>query len=535
MVCGNLNDMISGRSLFLCTFLIVALVAIAVLLARRSLWKLKRPPDGRNSGPCVVLRRVGASVLVVILFLVFAESTYLRNNLKNQQRVKSYEVWGVFHYYLGAKYFSELGYSNLYPCALEADHESAGHWDRIVGARDVETYRMVPRPDLPPCPRAEFTAERWSEFSQDVEQFAGLARPEYFAELFTDKGFNPPPSWVAVAKPLAQAIPISNGRVAAVVFNLDVIAFLIALLMVWWGCGGVTSLLTAGLAIFYFGSFGRIGGNFLQYLWFPLLAGAVICWAKKRPGAAGALVGAAAGLQVFPLFFAMPIVLRGGFDFFKGRKAAELRPYLRFSATFLAVILASFLAGSLAGRGVDGWSEWEHKISLHRNYLQGEIFNIGLANLTAAAISTDRQDGSSYLTDAPNTFTRLQSLNDHFWVYRVGRWILLTLFVLAVWRGAARELMGYGLLILYALASCSPYYYLSLALVPAMFCKSGRSLRQHATWGSVALFAVHMVYFWGVYISWEYLPHLLSNGLIALFLIGLASIPILHPESPSPS
>jgi hypothetical protein len=105
--------------------------------------------------------------------------------------------------------------------------------------------------------------------------------------------------------------------------------------------------------------------------------------------------------------------------------------------------------------------------------------------------------------------------------------------VFAVLRAASCELFGYGFLMMYALASSSPYYYLSLALIPVIFWNSGRGLRRYAIWGTIALFAVHMEYFRGVYFTWEYLPNLLSNASIALFLIGLAVVSLIVPESPS--
>jgi hypothetical protein len=46
-------------------------------------------------------------------------------------------------------------------------------------------------------------------------------------------------------------------------------------------------------------------------LWFPLVAVAAILWAKNRPGFSGLALGIAVGLQTFPLFFGLAIVVRG--------------------------------------------------------------------------------------------------------------------------------------------------------------------------------------------------------------------------------
>ena len=485
--------------------------------------KLEHQTSRWTSGLAKIIRR---EHLVVIVLAVLVASTCYKNYYKAETFEKSVGDWGIFHYYLGAKYFSEIGYFNLYTCALEADDEAARYWFQIAGARDMETYRLLLRSSLPPCPRTNFTTERWSEFSQDVEHFARPVHPYYFAQVLSDKGFNPPPSWVAVAKPLAQAVPISKSWATDTVFNLDLIAVLVGVLIIWRSHGGIVALLTAGLAIFYFGNYGDLGWNFLQYFWFPLVAVAVILWMKNRPGFSGAVLGIAVGLQTFPLFFGLPIVVRGITEFLRHRNKADWRPYFRFTGALFAVMLASFLLGSLAGRGVGAWGEWQRKISIHKNYLRGEIFDIGLANLTAETVSRNHNEVAGYADDVPNTFARLDSLKSNIWIYYVLCAMFLAMWALSVVRAPSGDLFGHGFLTMYAAVSLSPFYYLSLALVPLMFWKSSRILRLYATWGTVALFAAHAILFRGGSVSFQYLPHLLSEYLIALFLVGLAVISI---------
>jgi len=477
--------------------------------------------DGWNSGTQKMLQRAGSVSLVVMLIAIFAGTNYF----KHETYADSYEVWNTFHYYLGAKYSPEVGYFSLYTCALEADRDSANYWIRLEGARDMGTYRIVPRYSLPPCPRANFTPERWSKFTQDVEWFAIHGRPYYFARLFADKGFNPPPSWVAVARPLAQAVPISQYRLATdIIFNLDVIAILGGVLIIWWSSGGTVALLTGALTVFYFGNFGYMGGNFLQYFWFPLVVVAIILWARNKPGYSGAVLGVATGLQVFPLFFGLPVIARGIIGFLRHRKESDWRAHFRFNGALVAVVLASLLVGSLAGGGTQAWGEWQKKITIHRNYLRGEIFDIGLANLTATAVSTNHRSATTYQDDVPNTLMRLTALQNNILLYYI-LWVgFLAMWLLAVVTAPASDLFGYGLLLMYAAVSSSPYYYLSLALIPFIFWKSSRALRLYAIWGTVALFAGHIIYFRDNYVSWRYLPHLLSQCSIALFLLGLAAI-----------
>ncbi len=468
--------------------------------------------------------RVLTAILILILLAAFLTSTYFKHETYND----AYEVWGVFHYYLGAKYFSETGYFSLYSCALQADRESEGYWHRLWEVRDLRSYRIVPRISLSPCPRANFTPARWSEFSRDVEYFAQLAPPAYFGEVFTDKGFNAPPSWVAIAKPLAQAVPLSRKGLAMVLFNLDVAAVLIGIWLIWRSRSSVAAMVTAWLAIFYFGNFGRIGGNFLQYFWVPFLIIAVILWTRNRPASAGAMLGVATGLQIFPVFFGLPIVVLGLAKFFRERTKEEWRPHLIFSGSLVAVIFVAFLLGSMAGRGSAAWDEWQAKISIHKNYLQGEIFNMGLATLFSTAVSSDLNEGRHYLDDTPNSFARVAALGRNIWMFRA---LLAAFFALWVWtllRAPAGDLFGHGFLIMFAAVNLSPYYYLSLSLLPFMFWESDRVLRRYATWGTIVLFATHLLYFRAKYISSWYWPHLLSLCSMALFLAGLSALSLLR-------
>src|SRR5205823_8586449 len=46
-----------------------------------------------------------------------------------------YHRWDQYHYYMGAKYFPELGYTNLYKCAVTAEDE--------LGQEHVELDRVA--------------------------------------------------------------------------------------------------------------------------------------------------------------------------------------------------------------------------------------------------------------------------------------------------------------------------------------------------------------------------------------------------------
>ncbi len=87
----------------------------------------------------------------------------------------SKQEWGIYHYYMGAKYFSELGYFDLYECSVAYP----------TARRDLRTYDF--RFDNPDC-QATFSPQRQLEFQVD------LSRIDYEPSFMVDKGFNASPT-----------------------------------------------------------------------------------------------------------------------------------------------------------------------------------------------------------------------------------------------------------------------------------------------------------------------------------------------------
>ncbi|HWR14943.1 MAG TPA: hypothetical protein VN577_08945 [Terriglobales bacterium] len=463
------------------------------------------------------IRRLGASVVLLIILRMLVIT-------------HNYDMWGIFHYYLGAKYFPQVGYTSLYSCALEADDEAGGanrYWVHQV--RDLSSYRIIPRANVSPCPRSNFNTQEWQTFTTDFEQTAELSNPAVLGTAFTDKGFNPPPSWVLVAKPFVTAVGALHGRANTVIFNLDLIAFAIGIFLVWHSAGTFSALLSASLAVFYFGNFGHIGGNFLQYLWFPFLVAAVVLWRVQKPLLSGTALGVAVGLQAFPIFFALPLLAQGAIRILRGFPREKWSQHRMFAIGLAIVLLASFGAGCCAGRGVAGWREWKDKISVHRHYLDGEIFNVGLPNLTATLLKGNESSATNYVTDYPNTVARLNALKSSGWIYGLAGLSLLAVIVWRVGTSETSDVFAYGFLVMYAVTSSSPYYYFSLVLIPFMFWNSP-VLRNYATIGATVLVAGHALFF-PIYVSFSYVPHLLSELSIALFLIGALVFPAVEASS----
>jgi hypothetical protein len=300
-------------------------------------------------------------------------------------------AWNVFHYYIGSKYFDELGYFDLYPAALLADDRwratrrsasgAAGADDEngfghIQRSRDMRTYRVKRRRELTAAyePDAFRDPERWIQFGRDTR----LLRPHLeflkWRRVYTDLGYNPPPVWAAVVGPFCRAAE-QGGAGFWLLINSDIPLYLLMFLGLWWGFGlrvAVAAALWMNVVPF---NRGRFAGGILQYDW---LASAVLCMAfyvRGRPRLAAVSLSWGAMTRVFVGFMAVPLLVLTAVDALRRtegigeRESAERRAGERrrrsFSVTFVACCALLFGVGATTGRGPGAWSDWFEKIEIH--------------------------------------------------------------------------------------------------------------------------------------------------------------------------
>ncbi|MCI0575723.1 MAG: hypothetical protein L0331_05885 [Chloroflexi bacterium] len=351
------------------------------------------------------------------------------------------QTWNVFHYYLNSRYFAELGYTDLYSCAVE---RRSLHFAGV--ARDLETYEWVPAIDLATCPHEAFTAARSSEFNSDLAWLIYQGLP---ANATLDKGLNTSPLWLFFGELLANSVAIGSAGFWLVVW-LDVILLALALGLVWWSRGLETAALAATFILGWYGSIGVIFGNWLQWPWLALtLAGAAL-WHKRRWPAAGLALGLAAGLSVFPAFLlAWPLL--------NWRRVDR-----RFWFGLTLAALYTLVLGSLTSRGLAVWPEWIGKIVQQSLAITTEPLNIGLDNLLYGL--ANRQNAA-----------------DYYQVFVTGQWapiaqgynvtplaVAVGLVLLVGSAHLARKRtpdLAVGLLPLFATVTLSRYYWLILVVV----------------------------------------------------------------------
>lgn len=459
--------------------------------------------------------------------LVLALVTFLHgfgDDLWRYLTTPTVRVWNVFHYYLGAEYFAELGYDDLYTAALYADAEGNDYWDPIDEVRNLATYAVEPRvlAELAYDPERHFTADRWQRFHRDVAALEIHRAPAGWVDIFRDRGYNPTPFWTAVAHPLTHALPASRLAALKALTSLDLWLYLGTFLLL----ARVFGLVPAATSLFFFAvtpvNVNRLIGGFLQYDWFCAVAIGVAGVARRRPAVAALGLGYAALARVFPLALAGAVLLPDLARLWRqrGQLATAWRaPRHRFArryANWLAVMLvAGFAWGCTTPRGFGAWQDFAERIRRHSAaHVTGEQ-RVGLQHAFTAPIAGDGAEEGGNRRD---TLDRQRGL------YRVVALLLVGGFVLVVGRRRRTEAALLALVVVFALAVASRYYWALLALLP-LVARGGVDGRRRGRLLDVGQLLVYLGF--GVtYLTWgeRYEAYVAFNGLLALlFATWLAS------------
>jgi hypothetical protein len=265
-------------------------------------------------------------------------------------------VHDVFHYYLAARWFPELGYTRLYQCVLAADLEAG--LDPGPRLRDLETNQLVPaisQLDVARACRARFAPERWEAFRQDVEWLRARVSPHEWHQIREDHGFNGSPVWL-----LGGAL-LANAPGGARALPRLVLADPLLLAGMWAGVVWAFGWRTAAVAAVFWGTNGVegwdwTGGTLLRQDWLVTLVLGIAFLRRGRPALAGALLATSTLLRVFPAFAVAGVVLHHGFDALRLRSTTPIRGIARFAAggllaTALLVPLSAWYGGSDAWPG----------------------------------------------------------------------------------------------------------------------------------------------------------------------------------------
>lgn len=372
-------------------------------------------------------------------------------------------VWELYHHVLGAKYFSELGYTRLYECTLIADAEAGFPFPiekrvlRRLVDNEIETgARIAADPDS--CKR-HFTPERWSAFTRDLEPLRSAVPARRWRSMLVDHGFNAAPVWTIGGRALIPKAPLDWPQLRTLA-RVDLVLLTLMWAAAYWGFG----LRAASTALIFFGTqhlgdISWIGGGLLRYDW---LATAVIGAALVQRGhlaAGGFALTWSTLLRVFPGFLVAAVVLHAAIDLARRRSFALSAAHRRFALGCL-LALATLVPLSVV---VAGPSAWPAFVANSRKHLSTPLVNfvgwksvVAFDPTTTAAIVNDDALADKF---APWHAAQRANFERREWVYWLGVAAFAALLAAALARTsiAAAPLLGVGLVVV--AAQIGSYYY----------------------------------------------------------------------------
>lgn len=400
---------------------------IAVALATIGLIWLFRARTGSG-------RESPATLLVLTVLAATAVLTY-----NNFTRFDFIGYWDLYHYVLGSKYSSELGYYELYNASIVADREGKRGFEGIRTIRDLRTQKIVPVRQ-PVARGAEiksrFSAERWEEFKADLAWFQAREKKRYWKNILRDHGYNASPLWDFIGSRVTNAIPIRSQTGLTVLVLIDVLLVVAASAAVYWAFGVWTTL----VFIIAWGVIPLhilpLRGALLRLDWLAALVGSAAAMRKERFTLAGALLGYSAGVRVFPVVFGFGVAASAGWHLYEEHRLPHW--FLRFVmgmavAVGLALLLGSFDSGYHFSP--HRWLDFGHKIIAHAN------------------VKTYQRSGLRPL---------LQGVP---WLFYVAAPLVLLLYAWSTRAMDRAHLIPSGLVAMFALTSAASYYHIAVVVL----------------------------------------------------------------------
>lgn len=323
----------------------VGLAVAGLVLFAAGAWSRRRGGE-----PRLAIRRV---LLGVVALAAFATNF----NLFVWTGLHRHEL---YHYYLGSKYFPELGYSGLYVCSVQAAAEDG--FDP-AGLREVTDLRTKERLgaaevlDAAPVCREAFDAARWQAFRADVGRFRTWMGDRVWIGVLRDHGYNPSPAWTLFGRSIASLVPATPAGLWLIA-KLDLL-LLLAVGVVIGASFGFEALCLAAIA---WGTCGHTryqwtGDAFLRQLWLVASLAGIASLRMARPALAGALLSLATLERVFPGAFLLAFGAREAAQWARHGKASPELWRFAAGAAATTIVVAS-LATVVAGRGLAAWSEF---------------------------------------------------------------------------------------------------------------------------------------------------------------------------------
>jgi len=270
--------------------------------------------------------------------------------------------WSFFHYYLGAKYFTEMGYDGLYTQAVLADDQGRKYFKKhgVRYIRNLQTYEFEP-----PAPETRerlpaWSDARWEQFGKDLKPFYRPLRSRW-EDVLCDRGYNATPTWNTTGWLLGQIPASKDGFVA--ITSIDVLLLALCFGVLVWAVGPLWGLMAIAYLLIFYGNQAHVIGRPFLHDYAAAMALFVAATVKRKPGWAAAALAYGAMVRIFPGFLLFGLVV---WTWRRWRKTGLIPAYTRRFVPVFVLSCALFAGyGCLNGRGVGAWTEFLGNISTH--------------------------------------------------------------------------------------------------------------------------------------------------------------------------
>jgi len=463
-------------------FVIIAGLKIVVLIlsALFLFYRLARERDKsvslQDSGNVLQYFRSKRALLILLAFIsvvCFFNMGTFHGVILNRPRYVHY--WEMFHYYVGSKYFKELGYFDLYNATVVADAEDEGFLEDRHEIMDLRNYHLISRGrvlEKADYYKSLFSPRRWQEFKSDVRFFRQASDQERFARMVRDHGYNPSPLWNTTGSILSNLISVKYSLFLTL---LDIFILVIMFAIVGYSFGIETMLMT--LIFFstnFISSFYWIGGSFLRYDWLVASVVALCMIRKNRYATAGALLSYAAMVRIFPVFFLFGIAIKAAVSLVRRRVIP--RKYLNLFISFILATVVLFAYSCSLGKGVESWRIFADNIKYHSQTLLTNnvgyktvfLYDEAWLNFDTFVDVYGKTGENPYivLTDVKRT-----EFDDRKVEFLLASIMSLFLFFFIVGNKDDTEAFAWGIFLIFMLLAPTCYYYSFLMMLMIVFYK----------------------------------------------------------------
>jgi hypothetical protein len=361
------------------------------------------------------------------------------------------------HYYLGAKYFREVGYDGLYAAMVRAQLDDTG--EATAGwVRDLRTNREVSVEEIldhADAVRGAFAPDRWQAFLADTRFFRERLGPRWDG-LFRDHGFNPTPLWTLLGSAIVRSAPPATDRALVALGAIDLVLLVASFAAVGWSLGKhAATLALIHFTVVFGATFGWVGGSFLRYLWFAALVGGACLLSRGFHGAAGSLVALSAMLRVFPVLFVVPLALKMIVSRWQSGRVPG--GHLRFLAGFGATGLVLLGLSCLPARGLADWRAFIGDLSVHSDTSSANRVGLTQALIVPNLRRVFTADELLALAEQRRSVHRRQIL--------VAVPLVLLLLASRMPRRTDLECLAMGVPLVFAAVNLASYYYVLLVVL----------------------------------------------------------------------